>query len=66
MIIAETIVGFAKRTGTRTIAEYVHSLEIYDVVRSLGIDYSQGYYLGEPGAGSIGRVVLGSVALTAD
>jgi diguanylate cyclase (GGDEF)-like protein len=66
LIIAETIVGFAKRTGTRTIAEYVHSLEIYDVVRSLGIDYSQGYYLGEPGAGSIGRVVLGSVALTAD
>lgn len=48
MAIAETIVGFARRTGTRTVAEFVHSKEIYDIVRALGIDFSQGYYLGRP------------------
>ncbi len=52
-VIAETIVGFARRTGTRTVAEYVHSREIYDIVRSLGIDFSQGFYLGEPQVSSI-------------
>lgn len=46
--IAETIVEFAKRTGTRTVAEYVHSEEIFDIVRAMGIDYSQGFFLGRP------------------
>jgi EAL domain-containing protein (putative c-di-GMP-specific phosphodiesterase class I) len=57
MAIAETIVSFAKRTGIKTIAEYVHSKEIYDLVVSLGIDYSQGFYLGEPVASSFVRFI---------
>jgi diguanylate cyclase (GGDEF)-like protein len=48
MAIAETIVGFARRTGARTVAEYVHSEEIFDIVCTLGIDYSQGFFLGIP------------------
>lgn len=48
-MIAETIVSFCNKLGIRTIAEYVHSREVQDVVRSLGIDYSQGYYFGKPG-----------------
>ncbi|MDC7239664.1 MAG: bifunctional diguanylate cyclase/phosphodiesterase [Spirochaetales bacterium] len=52
-VIAETIVGFARRTGIRTVAEYVHSRDIYDIVRSLGIDFSQGFYLGKPVESSI-------------
>jgi diguanylate cyclase (GGDEF)-like protein len=47
-IIVENIVNFSRKMGIKTIAEYVHSKKIYDIVRSLGIDYSQGFFLGEP------------------
>jgi diguanylate cyclase (GGDEF)-like protein len=47
-IIVENIVNFSRKMGIETIAEYVHSRKIYDIVRSLGIDYSQGFFLGEP------------------
>lgn len=47
-MVVETIVVFAKKLGKKTIAEFVSSKEIYDIVKELGIDYSQGYYLGEP------------------
>lgn len=47
-IIVETIVGFAKRLGIKTIAEFVHNREVFEKVRELGVDYSQGYYIGEP------------------
>lgn len=47
-IIVELIVDFAKRMNIETIAEFVHSDEVYQKVKSLGIDFSQGYYLGEP------------------
>jgi diguanylate cyclase (GGDEF)-like protein len=47
-IIVENIVSFSRKMGIKTIAEYVHSKKIYDIVRSLGIDYSQGFFLGEP------------------
>ncbi|MEA1983110.1 MAG: EAL domain-containing protein [Campylobacterota bacterium] len=47
-LIVETIIIFAQKLQKKTIAEYVHSKEVYDIVKSLGIDYAQGYYLGEP------------------
>jgi diguanylate cyclase (GGDEF)-like protein len=47
-VVTETISQFARRHGIRTIAEYVHSKDVYDVVREIGIDYSQGYFIGEP------------------
>ena len=47
-MVIETIIVFAKKLGKKTIAEFVSSKEIYDIVRELGIDYTQGYYLGEP------------------
>jgi diguanylate cyclase (GGDEF)-like protein len=47
-IIVENIVNFSRKMGIKTIAEYVHSRKIYDIVKSLGIDYSQGFFLGEP------------------
>jgi EAL domain-containing protein (putative c-di-GMP-specific phosphodiesterase class I) len=50
--IAETIIGFAKRTGKKTIAEFVHSEAVHDLVREMGVDYSQGYYLGKPRSSS--------------
>jgi len=47
-IIAETIVSFCKKLGIKTVAEFVHSENIYEIVKSLNMDYSQGYFLGEP------------------
>ncbi|MGA2141158.1 MAG: EAL domain-containing protein [Brevinematales bacterium] len=47
-IITQTIVDFTKKLGIKTIAEFVHSKEVFDKVCELGIDYSQGYYFGEP------------------
>jgi diguanylate cyclase (GGDEF)-like protein len=47
-LLVENIVGITKKMGIETIAEYVHTGEIYLVVKDLGIDYSQGYFLGEP------------------
>ena len=46
--IVETIVIFAKKLGKKTIAEFVHSKEIFEIVKEIGIDYAQGYYLGKP------------------
>ncbi len=47
-IITETMVGFAKRLGMKSVAEFVHSKEVYDKIREIGVDYAQGYYLGQP------------------
>jgi len=47
-LVVETIVRFAKKLGLKTIAEYVWSSTVMDVVKELGIDYSQGFYIDEP------------------
>lgn len=46
--LVESIVFLAKNMGIETIAEYVHSKEVYTVCRELGIDAFQGFYLYEP------------------
>ena len=47
-LIVETIITFAKKLGKKTVAEFVHSKEIHDIAKELGVDYVQGYYLGKP------------------
>lgn len=47
-IIVETIINFTKKLHIKTIAEHVHTEEIYKKIKMLGIDYSQGDYIGEP------------------
>ncbi len=47
-IIVETIVGFAKKLGIKTIAEFVHSESVFNKVKELGVDMSQGYYFSAP------------------
>ncbi|RAX53821.1 hypothetical protein CCY99_05410 [Helicobacter sp. 16-1353] len=47
-IIVETIVRFAKLLKIYTIAEFVSSKEVYDVVKEMGMDYAQGYYISKP------------------
>lgn len=48
LFVVETIVQFAKKLGIKTIAEYVHSSVVLDIVKDLGVDYAQGYYIDEP------------------
>jgi len=47
-IVAKTLVEFAEKLGIETIAEFVDSEEILQKVKDIGVDYSQGNYLGEP------------------
>lgn len=47
-IVTETIINFAKKMDIKTIAEFVHSKDVYEVVKDMGVTYSQGYYFGEP------------------
>ena len=47
-LIVETIVSFVKKLDKKIVAEFVHNKDVYDVVKFLGIEYIQGYYLGEP------------------
>ncbi len=47
-IIAGTIVDFAKKLNIKTIAEFVHNKDIYDMIKTMGFDYAQGYYIGKP------------------
>jgi diguanylate cyclase (GGDEF)-like protein len=49
-LVVETIISFAKKLGKKTIAEFVHSKEVYDMVKEMGVDYAQGFYLAEPSA----------------
>lgn len=49
---AQVVVGlirdFAKKLNLKVIAEYVHNQSVLNKVKELDIEYSQGYYLGEP------------------
>lgn len=46
--IVRTIVEFAHRLNIKVVAEFVHSQDVYDECKEIGIDYLQGYYLSEP------------------
>lgn len=46
--IVETVMLFAKKQNLSTVAEFVENETIYEIVRDMGIDYSQGYYFGRP------------------
>lgn len=47
-IVTKIIADFAKNLGIRTISEFVDSEEVYQIVKDLGVDFSQGYYFGKP------------------
>lgn len=47
-IIVKTIVDFSKKMGIKTVAEFVHSSTVLSMVKELGVDYSQGYYIDKP------------------
>ncbi len=45
-----SIILFAVESGFQTIAEYIETSDIMERIRSLGIDFAQGYFVGKPGA----------------
>ncbi|MDX9756759.1 MAG: EAL domain-containing protein, partial [Sulfurimonas sp.] len=47
-MVTKTIVNFAKNMGIKTVAEFVHSKNVFMKVQELDVDFSQGYYFGEP------------------
>jgi len=44
----ETIVAMAKKLNLKTIAEYVENEETVNILREIGVDYLQGFYIGKP------------------
>jgi diguanylate cyclase (GGDEF)-like protein/PAS domain S-box-containing protein len=47
-LFVKALVDVARGMGMRTIAEFVENEQVFDRVRSLGVDYVQGFYLGKP------------------
>ncbi len=46
--LVKSIVQFCKEQNIKTVAEFVSDLKILRYVKSLDIDYSQGYYISKP------------------
>ncbi len=46
--LIKSIVLFSKKQNIKLIAEFVSDLKILRYVKNIGIDYSQGYYIGKP------------------
>ena len=46
--ITRAITFFARNANIPCVAEFVHNESVQEVVQSLGINYSQGYYFSEP------------------
>lgn len=46
--LVESIVAFALASEKKVVAEYIHSFEVMEVVKKLGISHGQGFYLGKP------------------
>jgi len=46
--VVKTIVAMAKKMNLKTIAEHVENKETVDILRKMGVDYLQGFYIGKP------------------
>lgn len=47
-IITSTILDFSRQLNLTTVAEFVHNEAVLNYVKSIGVDYLQGFHLGEP------------------
>lgn len=46
--LVRSIAEISKKLGKKTVAEFVTSENIIELLKSYGIDYAQGYYIGKP------------------
>lgn len=49
-VIVKTIIDFATNIGLQTIAEFVEDRDSLELLKDMGVDYIQGYYIGKPEA----------------
>jgi len=57
-LFVKALVDVARGMGMMTVAEFVETEEVYNTVRSLGVDYVQGYYVGKPTVGQFDNIAL--------
>lgn len=50
--VTEIIIDFSSKIGAEVVAEFVSDEDIFNLVESLGVTYSQGYFISEPKAES--------------
>jgi EAL domain-containing protein (putative c-di-GMP-specific phosphodiesterase class I) len=48
-MLVEGIVHFCKKSNKKTVAEFVEDIHIFESLKSMNIDFLQGYYLSLPG-----------------
>jgi len=46
--VVKSIIHFAREANMQTIAEFVHSAEVYNKLLTIDVDYLQGYYIAKP------------------
>ena len=47
-LFVKALVYVAKGMGMQTVAEFVETKESFEIIRELGVDFAQGYYIGKP------------------
>jgi len=48
LVLMESIISVAKGLNAKVIVEFVSSNELYKIIKPMGADYLQGYYIGKP------------------
>ncbi|MDQ7072562.1 MAG: bifunctional diguanylate cyclase/phosphodiesterase [Gammaproteobacteria bacterium] len=47
-VFVKALVDIAKGMGKKTVAEFVQNAETLSLLKTMGVDYAQGYYIGKP------------------
>ncbi|MGX2039573.1 putative bifunctional diguanylate cyclase/phosphodiesterase [Methylocaldum sp. MU1018] len=47
-VLVKAMIDIARKLGKKTIAEYVESPKVLSLLKTLGVDYAQGYLIGKP------------------
>jgi EAL domain-containing protein (putative c-di-GMP-specific phosphodiesterase class I) len=47
-LVVKAVVDIARGLGKRTIAEFVEDAETLELLRGMGVDYAQGFYIAKP------------------
>jgi EAL domain-containing protein (putative c-di-GMP-specific phosphodiesterase class I) len=58
-LFVKALVDVSRGMGIRTVAEFVENAATVELLRRLGVDYVQGYYVGRP-AKAISKIKLGN------
>lgn len=61
-VLVKAMIDIAGKLGKRTVAEYVETPDVFQLLRSFGVDYVQGYLLGRPSPQLLDRPALSLTA----